>query len=181
MRPIDLDFQHSPVSSVPGWLLLGGGMLMGVLMLVAHVQTGREIETRSAQLQRVEQQLHKRGLRQAPLSAGDEKLRAASLAEMRRITAQMNLPWDGLFAMLESQPRKDVALLSLAPDARKGQLRIAAEARDLPAMLAFHRELEASDELSDVSLLNHEMIAEQAERPIRFSLLATWGVRDARP
>jgi Tfp pilus assembly protein PilN len=181
MRPIDLDFQHNPVSSVPGWLLLGGGMLMGALMLAAHLQTAREAEARGAELQRVEQQLQKRGLRQAPLSAGDEKVRAASLAEMRRITAQMNLPWDGLFAMLEAQPRKDIALLSLAPDARKGQLRIAAEARDLPAMLAFHRELEESDALSDVSLLNHEMVTEQAERPIRFNLLATWGVKDARP
>ncbi|MCY1274066.1 hypothetical protein D9M68_357880 [compost metagenome] len=181
MRPIDLDFQHNPVSSVPGWLLLGGGMLMGALMLVAHLQTAREAEARGAELQRVEQQLQKRGLRQAPLSAGDEKVRAASLAEMRRITAQMNLPWDGLFAMLEAQSRKDIALLSLAPDARKGQLRIAAEARDLPAMLAFHRELEESDALSDVSLLNHEMVTEQAERPIRFNLLATWGVKDARP
>ena len=48
-------------------------------------------------------------------------------------------------------------------------------------MLAFHRDLEASDALSDVSLLNHEMVTEQAERPIRFNLLASWGVKDARP
>ncbi|MDH4560069.1 pilus assembly protein [Pseudomonas sp. BN411] len=181
MRPIDLDFQRKAISTVPGWILLGGGMLMAVFMLGAHLRTCDEREARSAELERVEQQLQKRGLRQAPMSASEEKARAASVAEMRRITAQMNLPWDGLFAMLESQPRKDIALLSLAPDARKGQLRIAAEARDLPAMLAFHRELEASDALSDVSLLNHEMVAEQAERPIRFNLLASWGVKDARP
>ncbi|WP_271409304.1 pilus assembly protein [Pseudomonas sp. Q1-7] len=181
MRPIELDFQHSPLSSLPGWLLLGGGMLMAGVMLLAHLDLAGESAARSAELQRVEQQLHKRGLRQAPLSAGEEKARAASLAEMRRITAQMNLPWDGLFAMLEAQSRKDIALLSLAPDARKGQLRIAAEARDLPAMLAFHRELEESPALSDVSLLNHEIVTEQAERPIRFNLLATWDVKDARP
>lgn len=156
-------------------------MLMAAFMLGAHLHTCEETEQRTADLQRVEQHLHKRGLRQAPLTAGEEQARAASVAEMRRITAQMNLPWDGLFAMLEAQPRQDVALLSLAPDARKGQLRIAAEARDLPAMLAFHRELEASDDLSDVSLLNHEMVAEQAEHPIRFNLLASWGVKDARP
>ncbi len=181
MRPIELDFQHKAISSIPGWILLGGGMLMGVLMLVAHLDVCSEIEARSAELQRIERQLQQRGLRQAPLSASEEKARAASLEEMRRITAQMNLPWDGLFAMLEAQPRKDVALLSLAPDARKGQLRIAAEARDLPAMLAFHRDLEASDALRDVSLLNHEMVTEQAEHPIRFNLLATWEVKDARP
>ncbi|BAN50725.1 hypothetical protein [Metapseudomonas resinovorans] len=181
MRPLELDFQRSHLSSIPGWILLGGGMLMAVLMLGAHLHTRAQVEARSAELQRVEQQLQKRGLRQAPLSAGEEKNRAASMAEMRRVTAQMNLPWDGLFATLEGQSRKDVALLSLTPDARKGQLRITAEARNLPAMLAFHRELEASDALSDVSLLNHEIVAEQAERPIRFNLMATWGVKDARP
>src|SRR5262245_3724940 len=115
MRPLELDFQRSPLSSVPGWILLGGGMLMAVLMLVAHLHTRAQVEARSAELQRVEQQLQKRGLRQAPLSAGEEKNRAASVAEMRRVTAQMNLPWDGLFATLEGQSRKDVALLSLAP------------------------------------------------------------------
>jgi Tfp pilus assembly protein PilN len=181
MRPVDLDFQRRTLSTIPGWILLGGGMLMAAFLLGLHLHTCEEREARSAELERVEQLLQKRGLRQAPMSASEEKARAASVAEMRRITAQMNLPWDGLFAMLEAQPRKDIALLSLAPDARKGQLRIAAEARDLPAMLAFHRELEASDALSDVSLLNHEMVAEQAERPIRFNLLASWGGKDARP
>jgi Tfp pilus assembly protein PilN len=83
--------------------------------------------------------------------------------------------------MLEALPRDDIALLSLAPDARKGQLRISAEARDLEAMLAFHQRLEASAELSDVSLLNHEVKVKQPERPILFNLLATWEVGDARP
>ena len=181
MRPIDLDFQHKPVSSVPGWILLGGGVLMALLMLGARLDIGDETDARSGELGRIERQLQDRGLRQSPLPAADEKARIANLAEMRRITAQMNLPWDGLFAMLEAQPRQDIALLALAPDARKGKLRIAAEARDLPAMLAFHRELEASDALSDVSLLNHELVSDQAERPVRFNLLATWEVKDARP
>jgi hypothetical protein len=61
--------------------------------------------------------------------------------------------------MLEAMPQDDVALLGLTPDARKGQVRISAEARNLEAMLQYHQRLEASDELSDVSLLNHEVLA----------------------
>lgn len=181
MRTIELDFQHAPVSTVPGWILLGCGVLIAVLIFFAAADIRHETEARRDHLSQVELQLQSRGLRLAPLSAGEEKASAASMAEMRRITAQMNLPWDGLFVMLESQPRKDVALLALTPDARKGQVRITAEARDLSAMLAFHRALEVSAALSDVSLLNHEIVTEQAERPIRFNLLAMWEVTDAHP
>jgi hypothetical protein len=90
-------------------------------------------------------------------------------------------PWQQLFAMLEAMPQDDVALLGLTPDARKGQVRIAAEARNLEAMLQYHQRLEASDELSDVSLLNHEVLAAQAEHPVRFTLTATWEIGHARP
>ncbi|MHC5349311.1 PilN domain-containing protein [Metapseudomonas furukawaii] len=181
MRALDLDFQHNPIASRPGWGLLLAGLSLVAAGVVMQLDLDRRLAEVRADLDRVEQRLQARGLRQAPLSAADEKLRAASQVELRRITAQMNLPWDGLFATLEAQPRKDIALLALTPDARKGQLRITAEARDLAAMLAFHRELEASDALRDVSLLNHETQAEQAEQPIRFNLVATWEVQDARP
>ncbi len=181
MRRIDLDFQYKPRSSFLGWGLLVGGLLVGVLLVGFYLDFHNQSEARRAELQRVERQLEVRGLRQAPMSAADQQVNAASVAEMHRITAQMNLPWEGLFGMLETLPRVDVALLALTPDARKGQLRIAAEARDLAAMLAFHRELETSDALSDVSLLNHEIVTEEAERPVRFNLIATWEVKDVRP
>jgi hypothetical protein len=171
MRALDLDFQHNPIASRPGWGLLLAGLALVAAGVVMQLDLDRRLAEVRADLDRVEQRLQARGLRQAPLSAADEKLRAASQVELRRITAQMNLPWDGLFATLEAQPRKDIALLALTPDARKGQLRITAEARDL----------EASDALRDVSLLNHETQAEQAEQPIRFNLVATWEVQDARP
>ena len=88
---------------------------------------------------------------------------AHTLAEMRKVSQQLRRPWERLFAMLEAMPRENVALLTLTPDARKGQVRISAEARDLEAMLEFHQRLEASDELSDVSLLSHEIVANVPE------------------
>jgi hypothetical protein len=83
--------------------------------------------------------------------------------------------------MLETLPREDIALLTLTPDARKGQVRISAEARDLEAMLAFHQRLEASDELSDVSLLSHEIVVKSPEQPVQFNLSAAWEIGDANP
>ena len=78
-------------------------------------------------------------------------------------------------------PDRLTKVLTLTPDARKGLLRISAEARNLEAMLEFHRLLEASDELSDVSLLNHEIVAQSAEHPVQFNLSATWEMGDANP
>ena len=100
---------------------------------------------------------------------------------MRKVSQQLRRPWERLFAMLEAMPRDDIALLTLTPDARKGQVRISAEARDLEAMLDFHRRLEASDELSDVSLLSHEIVANVPEHPVQFNLSATWEIGDANP
>ncbi|EJT84177.1 hypothetical protein PPS11_24980 [Pseudomonas putida S11] len=117
----------------------------------------------------------------APLGSAASREQAERLAQMQSVSQQLQRPWQQLFAMLEAQPQDDVALLSLAPDARKGQLRITAEARNLEAMLQYHQRLEASAELSDVSLLNHEVLAAQPEHPVRFTLTATWETGHARP
>ncbi|RFP98093.1 pilus assembly protein [Pseudomonas putida] len=134
-----------------------------------------------ASVHRLEQQLGRRPATVAPLSNAASREQAERLAQMQSVSQQLQRPWQQLFAMLEAQPQDDVALLSLAPDARKGQLRITAEARNLEAMLQYHQRLEGSAELSDVSLLNHEVLAAQPEHPVRFTLTATWETGHARP
>jgi hypothetical protein len=110
------------------------------------------------------------------VSQSPEELRRgrAILAEIRSVSEQVNRPWERLFVNLESLPLENVALLSLITDGRNRQLRIQAEARDLAAMLAFHQELERSQELSDVYLINHEVMAQMDGEPVRFNLLVTW-------
>lgn len=120
------------------------------------------------------------GLRR-PLSNAASREQAERLAQMKSVSQQLQRPWQQLFSMLEAMPQDDVALLGLTPDARKGQVRISAEARNLEAMLQYHKRLEASEELSDVSLLNHEVLAAQPEHPVRFTLTATWETGHARP
>jgi hypothetical protein len=115
------------------------------------------------------------------LTPAQQREQEVRLLEMKQISAQLRRPWERLFAALETLRGKDIALLSLTPDARKGQVRISAEARNLEAMLAFHRQLEDSPELSDVSLVNHEIVTSSAQKPILFNLLATWEVNDDRP
>lgn len=96
------------------------------------------------------------------------------LGAMSQARKQIDVPWGALFATLEASSTDEVALLSLAPDARKGVVRIVAEARDLSAMLEFHRRLESAGGLHDVALSSHEIVEQVAEHPVRFNIAARW-------
>ena len=181
MGPLLLDFQPRRRAGPLGWSLLGLGLMLalGCVGLQQHLQ--RQALEHQVQLQHAQRQLGGEVAGTSSLTPAQSREQAQNLEEMRQVSLQLRRPWERLFAMLETLPRDDVALLSLTPDARKGQLRISAEARDLEAMLNFHRQLEASDELSDVSLLNHEIVSQVPEHPVQFNLSATWEIGDANP
>ncbi|MDF0731748.1 pilus assembly protein [Pseudomonas entomophila] len=180
MRRLDLEFQ--PRRSSPlAWSLLALGSAVLALLLLAQQHLQREQVELEARVHQLELKLGRRPATAAPQSSAASREQAEQLAQMRSVSQQLQRPWEQLFAMLEAQPQEDVALLSLTPDARKGQVRIAAEARSLEAMLQYHQRLERSAELADVSLLNHEVLAGQAAHPVRFNLTATWETGHARP
>ena len=179
MGRLQLDFippRRGPLSWAP--LLLGAGLL------AASLAWQPQLDAQQAQLQQQvrqgEQHLGLRARDVPALSPAQSREQAQKLAQMRNLSQQLQRPWDSLFSLLEGLPQDDIALLSLSPDARNGQVRISAEARDLEAMLAFHKRLEASAELHDVSLLNHEILVKQPERPVLFNLSAHWESGDAR-
>ncbi|QXI40707.1 PilN domain-containing protein [Pseudomonas xantholysinigenes] len=180
MRRLDLEFQ--PRHSGPtAWALLAlGGAVLAVLVLAQQQLVSEQVDL-EGRVHQLELKLGRRPATAAPQSSAMLREQAERLAQMRNVSQQLQRPWQQLFAMLEAMPQEDVALLSLTPDARKGQVRISAEARNLEAMLQYHQRLERSEALSDVSLLNHEVLAGQAEHPVRFNLTATWETGHARP
>lgn len=180
MRRLDLEFQPRR-SSALAWSLLALGSAVLALLLLVQQQLQSEHVDLEARVHNLELKLGRRPATAAPLSRAASREQAEQLAQMRNVSQQLQRPWEQLFAMLEAMPQQDVALLTITPDARKGQLRIAAEARDLEAMLQYHQRLERSAELRDVSLLNHEVVAGQPEHPVRFNLTATWEIGHARP
>ncbi len=180
MRALNLDFQPRPRSGPLGWSLLGGGAFLALVCFGVQQHLGAQAEQQQGHLQHTQRQLTGDSAK-TTLSPAETREQAQNLAEMRKVSQQLRRPWERLFAMLEAMPRDDIALLTLTPDARKGQVRISAEARDLQAMLDFHKRLEASDELSDVSLLSHEIVVKSPEQPVQFNLSATWEMGDANP
>lgn len=176
-----LDFQPRRRSGPLGWSLLAGGLVLALGCVLVQQHLSGEAAQQQGHLQTTQRVLTGDKGGKVSLSPAETREQAANLAEMRKVSQQLRRPWERLFAMLEAMPRDDIALLSLTPDARKGQVRISAEARDLEAMLEFHQRLEASDELSDVSLLSHEIVANVPEHPVQFNLSASWEIGDANP
>ncbi|WP_460415276.1 pilus assembly protein [Pseudomonas sp. microsymbiont 2] len=180
MRRLDLEFQ--PRQSGPlAWALLALSLAVLALLLLAQQRLLGEQADLQGRVQQLELKLGRRPASAVAPSSAMVREQAERLAQMRSVSLQLQRPWQQLFAMLEAMPQEHVALLSLTPDARKGQVRISAEARNLEAMLQYHQRLERSAELSDVSLLNHEVMTGQPEHPVRFNLTATWETGHARP
>ncbi|BCX67326.1 MULTISPECIES: pilus assembly protein [Pseudomonas] len=181
MRALMLDFQPRHRSTPLGWSLLAGGVVLALTCVVIQQHLSVEAEQQQGHLQTTQRVLTGDTGTKVSLTPAETREQAQNLAEMRKVSQQLRRPWERLFATLEAMPRENIALLTLTPDARKGQVRISAEARDLEAMLDFHQRLEATDELSDVSLLSHEIVANVPEQPVRFNLSATWEIGDANP
>ena len=189
MNRLELDFRRPPRPRAGGWLLL----VAGIALVGSAAWAGLRVEAATAALETTVRDivagLPEALLEQHPPGAGtkgggkgNNKEGDNALADMQRVQARIdNRPWQALFTTLEALASDDVALLSLTPDARKRQLRITAEARDLGAMLDYHRKLEDTPALRDVSLVNHEFAEQVQGRPVRFSLLASWVTDHATP
>ncbi|MDH5540193.1 MAG: hypothetical protein OEY03_12385 [Rhizobacter sp.] len=120
------------------------------------------------------------GRRGAPVNGA---VRAASIAPgdvartraVRQVAQKLVTPWSGLLESLESTPSQSVALLSVEPSVSKRNLRLTAEARTLPDMLAYLGALQKDDRLSSVILLSHQVQAQVPGTPVRFQIQAGWG------
>jgi len=87
---------------------------------------------------------------------------------------QLNLPWRGLHDAIQAATPAAIALLALEPDARKGSVRITAEARTSDDMIAYVGQLQRIDWFGTVLLARHEINEQDPNRPIRFQIDARW-------
>jgi hypothetical protein len=104
-----------------------------------------------------------------------------AIEEATEAVAELSLPWSQLLNDLEvagQAKAKDVALLSIEPDREKRRVRIAAEARTLPAALEFVETLQKAGALKYPLLDNHKVRTDQSERPVYFELTAEWSLSE---
>jgi hypothetical protein len=172
MRALTLDYRRRPRS---GWA--------GVALLVAGV-AGTALLGEQYRLMLDQQALIESGLRTVAVAArknvrvasaaGDAQRMALEVRRARKLLLQMSMPWNEMFASVEAANSRNVALLSIESDIDKQRVKISAEAKNLGAMLNYVRDMEGRPAFADVYLQSHQVQLQDAQRPVRFVLGATW-------
>ena len=166
MPALDLDFVlRRP--TWPAWLLLAVGLVLAADALFGYISARDQIQD----LQR------RRAGPQLAAAAPKEPLSEQTRRELdaaRQVLQELALPWDPLFRSIEASIGADTALLAIEPDAGKRIVRISGEARSYLEILNFMLRLEDLQVLTGVHLLNHQIREEVAERPVQFTLSASW-------
>lgn len=170
MRRLSLDFVREPETSPVGYVLLAVGLLAAALAIFAHLGLTGQVERYKEMAASVAgpQPERKQAL------PGFVKSEQEAIASARQVVDHLAVPWGRLFGALEQIEEKDVALLTIAPDVQKRQIRVYAEAKNLAAMLSYHKRLEESPVFAVVSLTEHEVQIQDPQKPVRFNITATW-------
>lgn len=174
MRTLRIDFLRQPRPSAGGWLLLLAGV--AVVAVLARVQLGLS-QDHAAQAARLAGLQRGPGAQLAVADGADDPMVVAA----RQALERARLPWHALFSALESADGSDVALLAVTPQPQRRQVKIHAEARHLAAMLAFQRQLQQHPSLAQVVLVDHTVVDDAPEKPVRFHLSAQWGASHGQP
>ena len=170
MRRIELDYQrHRP--DRPGRVLLALGCLAAAAASVFAWQQARLIGALEDRLAAIER---RQPSAQRDVTRSADPALARALREARAIDMLLQRRWSELFEAIEAAGSADIAVLAIDPDAAQGRIRITAEARRHEAMLAYLQRLGQGAVLRDAVLIEHRVQRQLAERPVRFSLSATW-------
>jgi hypothetical protein len=101
---------------------------------------------------------------------------ALEIKHANEVLNQITMPWDKLFQAVEWSADKDVALLAMEPDEGKHEVKIRGEAKNIEEVLSYIRHLAEQEIFSSVYLQSHQVQQQNAQRPVRFSLVAAWKV-----
>lgn len=105
------------------------------------------------------------------------KIGTSELSAAQASMARLALPWNVLFAAMESATSDKVKLISLEPDAEKRHMRIVAETEDVYEMLEYVRRLTAQPGLSNITLSNQQVAEDQQKSAVRFTVDGSWALR----
>lgn len=106
-----------------------------------------------------------------PATRGDE----AASATRASVAAQLKYAWQPAFEALAAARSSKIALVSLDAVQAKSQLKLVAEARQLADAIAYIDALQQQPGVRRVELLQHEVQADDAQKPLRVNILVELG------
>lgn len=173
MKPIRIDFVGSVIPSWTGSALLTVAVLITALLVVDFMRVQRVSGDMAIAVSRLERRVGASARLQSEAQA-DAQAASALMQLAKSRLDKLSLPWDRFFQMIDAMRHEDIALLSVEPDLESGIVRVGAEARDVPSMLAYVGLLREVGVLEDAVVLNHQVQQQVQFKPVRFSFVGTW-------
>ena len=173
MRALNLDFRReNRHAKWAGMALLAAGLAGTIAAGGLYGQLAEEF----AQAEASVRQSGIAARRQTAVSRSGADLQnvAVEVKRASEVAFQLRLPWNELFASVESARTPNVALLRIESDTGKRQVKISGEAKDLESMLDYVRFLVSQPKLANVYLQSHHVQQQDPQRPVRFVLGADW-------
>ncbi len=180
-QAIHLDFLGTQKrSSVLGWVLLAIGAVMVGWQMLDYSQILQTNSQLRSDLQNTLKRLKisKDDVKRQPPPTLQER---AAITQAGTATGQLNYPWDSLLSLIETTQHPDVALLSLDPRSRNGQIRLTAEAKNDVAMMAYVSGLQKNTQLQSALLTTQQLQIQLPGAPLKFQVLAQWKGIQAAP
>lgn len=172
MKALHLDFIRAPAP--PRWPQL---VLLVVAGAFAADVARNYVETRDS-IDVIERQLVRKSRTSLPADVPRTRsiqYREGDLAAARETIRRMSLPWDRLFAAIESARTEGTLLLAVEPEADAGSVTLTGEARDYLRLLNYVSALSTADGLQRVQLVRHAAISGHPQRALAFTITASWG------
>lgn len=162
MHKLQIDFRDTRQRSP--WI--GRVMLAGAALVA--LDAGLSYHTAKSTLGENQARLAQRTpARNAP------KVSPQEVAAARETVQRLTLPWDDLFAAIESAASDKVALAAIEPDPRNGTVTISGDSKDYLAALSYVLNLSHSEGLDRVQMVRHE----QKNESVSFAVSAAWSAK----
>jgi Tfp pilus assembly protein PilN len=155
------------------YLVLFISLVLTIVMVVNYSSISRENANLSTLIEKIEgrAQPNKGAFSGSQLNPEQQK---ELVAFSNQIINKLNLPWGDLFQSLGKAHSDEVALLGIEPNIKKGVVKLSGEARNFKAMFDFMRDLNTKSGMKKVYLIEHKVNEQDPDRPIHFTLEASW-------
>lgn len=169
MSELHLDYQ--PNTAFP-WL----GAAFLVVAIISLILLGAHYSRLSDRVASTEAKLsrNQNSATKANLSAQGSAELEHEVSNANEVLHQLSVPWDALFQAVESAGGNKVTLLALEPDIEKHQVKINGETKNFKSLTHYLTQLQEQPMFDSVYLQSHQVQQQDADKPVRFSLLATW-------
>lgn len=173
MSELRLDYQHNPPIPWAGVVLLALAIIALVLTGTYYLKLSDQAASWEAKVERIQDRGALHGLAGRSTEHGAVEL-AQEVNNANDVLRQLSVPWEDLFQAVESSGGNKATLLALEPDIEKRQVKINGETKNFKALMNYITQLEVQAVFGSVYLQSHHVQLQDPDKPVRFSLLATW-------